>query len=401
MDKNFSRKNCQHIWEGKNKNHRRCKKCGLNQLFKEIPAKCNTLQNYRLLIRMCDEQNWILRNTIIWHKPNHMPSSVKDRFTNSYEPVFMLVKKKRYWFDLDAVRKKVNYPEDVVRRIRQDKEAGVKLFQKGTDIARHAKTRSKEYLEHFRKKGSGGTYGYDAKYPYAIQPRKKPFVEVRDLPDVKEFSDWLNNWRKEQKITIDEIEFKMDSQAPHHWFNGESYPSVKDWRKFKKIYNPPKNYDKQFLDISLKLSEKVNNPLGKNPGDVWKISTQPFKGAHFATFPEKLITPMILSSCPKWICKKCGKARVRMSKSKTKRDDPSHYDQKQRGGNSSHKTIGWTDCGCNVGWQAGIVLDPFMGSGTVGMVAKKLGRNYIGIELNPKYVKMAKERIRGQARAMI
>ena len=59
---------------------------------------------------MIDEQGWILRNTIVWHKPNAMPSSVKDRFANSYEPVFMLVKNKKYWFDLDAVRKPYTEP---------------------------------------------------------------------------------------------------------------------------------------------------------------------------------------------------------------------------------------------------------------------------------------------------
>jgi len=53
-------------------------------------AKCMMLQNYRLLLRLVDEQGWILRNIIIWHKPNHMPSSVRDRFTNAYEPIFML-----------------------------------------------------------------------------------------------------------------------------------------------------------------------------------------------------------------------------------------------------------------------------------------------------------------------
>jgi len=50
---------------------------------------------------------------------------------------------------------------------------------------------------------------------------------------------------------------------------------------------------------------------------------------------------------------------------------------------------GWTDCGCNAGWEAGIVLDPFMGSGTTAIVAQGLGRNWIGIELNPEYIEMA------------
>ena len=57
-----------------------------------VLAKCMELQNYRLVIRMIDEQGWILRNTIIWHKPNCMPSSVKDRFTVDYEPLFFFSK---------------------------------------------------------------------------------------------------------------------------------------------------------------------------------------------------------------------------------------------------------------------------------------------------------------------
>jgi len=49
-----------------------------------VLEKCLVLQNYRLILRMIDEQSWILRNTIIWNKPNPMPSGVKDRFTNFY-----------------------------------------------------------------------------------------------------------------------------------------------------------------------------------------------------------------------------------------------------------------------------------------------------------------------------
>lgn len=72
--------------------------------------KCMLLQNFRLIMKIVDEQEWILRNTIIWNKPNHMPSSVKDRFTNGYEPIFMLTKNKKYWFDLDAVREPHKIP---------------------------------------------------------------------------------------------------------------------------------------------------------------------------------------------------------------------------------------------------------------------------------------------------
>ena len=79
----------------------------------------------------------------------------------------------------------------------------------------------------------------------------------------------------------------------------------------------------------------------KNKRDVWHIATTPFKGAHFATFPEKLVEPCIIAG--------------------SKRGD--------------------------------VVLDPFSGAGTTGVVAKKQGREYIGIELNPEYVKLSEDRI--------
>ncbi|MCD6402254.1 site-specific DNA-methyltransferase, partial [bacterium] len=149
------------------------------------------------------------------------------------------------------------------------------------------------------------------------------------------------------------------------------------------------------------------NPLGKNPGDLWTIPTQPFPEAHFATFPEKLVEPMIKAGCPQWICKKCGKAKVRITKivyniqqKKPKIVEPKMNQNSAGAGfkyahaTAERYTLGWTDCGCNAGWKPGIVLDPFIGSGTTAVVAKKLGRDFIGIELNPEYVKMAEKRIK-------
>jgi DNA modification methylase len=80
---------------------------------------------------------------------------------------------------------------------------------------------------------------------------------------------------------------------------------------------------------------------GRNIRTVWTIPTQPFPEAHFATYPEKLVEPCIKAGCP----------------------------------------------------ENGIVLDPFSGSGTTGVVSLKLQRNYIGIELNPSYLEMSRRRI--------
>ena len=84
-------------------------------------------------------------------------------------------------------------------------------------------------------------------------------------------------------------------------------------------------------------------PQLRNRRDVWQINTVPYKGGHFAAFPPKLAETCILAGCP----------------------------------------------------AGGIVLDPFFGSGTTGAVAKQLGRRYIGIELNPEYCELARQRIGG------
>ena len=198
-----------------------------------ILQKCMALQNYRFILRCVDELKLILRNIIIWYKPNHMPSSVKDRFTNAYEPIFMLVKNKKYWFDLDAVR--VPHKPQSIERYKRKYE---------------------------------GNYNKNPQTAIGV----KPADPNREL-----------------------------------------------------------------------------NPLGKNPGDLWEIPTQPFSESHFATFPEKLVEPMIKCACPQW---------------------------------------------------EGIVLDPFMGSGTVAVVAERLNRRWVGIEINSEYCEMAKKRILKEARQL-
>jgi hypothetical protein len=64
-----------------------------------------------------------------------------------------------------------------------------------------------------------------------------------------------------------------------------------------------------------------------------------------------------------------------------------------KGASAEWITVGWTDCNCDKGFKSGIVLDPFMGSGTTGLVAKQLGLRWIGIELKPEYCEMAIKRI--------
>ena len=91
--------------------------------------------------------------------------------------------------------------------------------------------------------------------------------------------------------------------------------------------------------------------------------------------------------------------RLKTSKRWGNQKDPTSKVMKKV--NAKHYTIGWTNCGCNAGWASGIVLDPFIGSGTTGVVAKKLGRDFIGIELNSEYVEMAKKRIESIQKSLL
>ena len=149
----------------------------------------------------------------------------------------------------------------------------------------------------------------------------------------------------------------------------------------------------------------ADNPNGKNPGDLFQINTRPYKEAHFATFPPELPTKILKCGCPDKVCKKCGfiveaitdhkVEHFRENKRKDKNVIPnSHVERLPSDWTPRHdKVIGYTDCGCNAGFEPGIVLDCFFGSGTVGEAAEKLGLRWIGIELNKEYVKLAKKRL--------
>jgi hypothetical protein len=141
--------------------------------------------------------------------------------------------------------------------------------------------------------------------------------------------------------------------------------------------------------------------LGRNKRCVWNINTEPYLEAHFATYPEKLCEIPILAGCPSMICTKCGKARekiiqIETNAAKTKPSSNSLDDYGKIYGSSHESRIidkGYTDCGCNAGFEPGTVLDIFAGSGTTLAVAKRLGRKFMGIELNPDYCKLAQKRI--------
>lgn len=134
----------------------------------------------------------------------------------------------------------------------------------------------------------------------------------------------------------------------------------------------------------LKRQRCVSHPLGKNPGDVWRLPTSQYSGAHFATFPAILAERMVLAGCPERRCTQCRRPYER----------PVH-----RLGREAVRLALKPTCACPPppdgasAHEPGIILDPFIGSGTTAIAAEKHGRDWLGIELNPDFVDLATERI--------
>lgn len=131
---------------------------------------------------------------------------------------------------------------------------------------------------------------------------------------------------------------------------------------------------------------------GRNKRCVWKIPTQPFPGAHFAVFPEKLIQTPIKAGCPKDVCLRCGKPR-RLIKKVPKSPDTFNNRIRKQCGSAERQYVIYEGCFCGTGFKPGVVLDPFIGAGTTAAVAKKLGRSFIGMDVSATYVSMAEKRL--------
>ncbi|MDO8673085.1 MAG: site-specific DNA-methyltransferase [Dehalococcoidia bacterium] len=169
---------------------------------------------------------------------------------------------------------------------------------------------------------------------------------------------------------------------------------------------------------SFAMKNREYNPSGRNLWNYWLLSPSAFPGSHFATFPPELPERCIKAgTSEKGCCPKCGKAWRRVVEKKGgllgkgwtdhKHDLEAGMSQVFRadGGDEPYsvRTLGWEpSCTCSAGDPIPCtVLDPFSGAGTTLLVADRLGRNGIGIELNPEYIKLSEKRIRGDAPMLV
>lgn len=203
------------------------------------------------------------------------------------------------------------------------------------------------------------------------------------------------------------------AKSPRYYYDADAIrePHARLWNeKNGGSFAKPNHEEAQAKKVSGALNHRgsypMPNPKGRNKRSVWIIPTRPFKGAHFAVFPPDLIEPCILAGSPEKACPYCGAPWIREVERepqfKTRLDAIGRrtgkaLDSDYRGiGYYRAEFKGWKPtCQCegNDGSGRGIVLDPFFGSGTTGVVAEKHGRQWIGIELNPEYIRISRERL--------
>jgi DNA modification methylase len=197
------------------------------------------------------------------------------------------------------------------------------------------------------------------------------------------------------------------SKNPHYYFDQEAV------REPAAYFGPNGNPDTMNGAANARPGEMAGRAgvkpdviPGRNIRSVWEIATQPYADAHFATFPEALPRRCIMAGCPERVCRTCGKPseriverspmEIRPSARAAEQGDDVNDRRTATSGTmtkpSETETVGWSDCGHD-DWRVGRVLDPFMGSGTTALVARKLGRHAVGIELNEEYAALAAKRL--------
>lgn len=205
----------------------------------------------------------------------------------------------------------------------------------------------------------------------------------------------------------------MLSKSPKYYYNQEAIKEpIKE--STKKRYqtgwngNEKRDYPGSSHNNFSKFmgSEKAQQMDTGNRRDVWFVKTKPFSEAHFAVFPEKLIIPIIKAGVPNKVCSKCGvpysyviEREVEHNRKNDRKDAKVRPDTLERVPSNwkPRKVKGeyyTPNCDCDTSTEAGIVLDPFFGAGTTGVIAKREGVYYVGIEKYQKYIDIAEKRIR-------
>lgn len=383
----------------------------------DYQPKCLMGIPWRVAFALMDD-GWVLREKIVWHKGNPMPGSQKDRLTQTCELIFHFVKntgKAMLWRneltgEWRNLRPKQVYYHVETHELRDEcppKEERYAVNELGnrhlvwkplwrgfdyyyeldairephetSSLKRAGKTGVVPFNLRVRdaKRGKKGMYveGGKVKQLQASEKEVENYVYPENPSNIIKIGRHHGSSLNEGRATHYEgqrIENNSKGKNPGDTFQTRKKPYIGNNPHRMRLQNeqflaldpsrpmdlshpkgknpgdilerkePPRPIQQpQRWERGKNVWEERFNKIGKNPGDFWTVCTKPFKGAHFAVYPEAICVNPILSSCP----------------------------------------------------PNGTVLDPMCGSGTTCLVAKKLGRNYIGIEINSAYVEMARKRL--------
>jgi len=286
-----------------------------------------------MLMHAAQEDGWLIRNKILWAKPGGMPDPAKNRLANRHEYIFHLTQNNDYYYDL---------------------------------------------------------FGYSGKFANGSNPG--------DIWDLKRNEEELEGFSPMPERILEQVDHDILEDLIHYFY-------------------------------------------GPDAGNVWKIGHDRNTGGHLAPFPEELVERALVIGCPPATCTECGEPLTRVLKRTTQLDESrpqalrameiyeesdlteEHIRAVQAVGISdagkameiqdgtgrnaddvqeladeakevlggyfreftfsNKETAGWSGCDCGVETKPGVVLDPFMGSGTTLEVAARMGYSSIGIDLNP------------------
>lgn len=292
-------------WQGKN-GQRAGRRHTQHTLHKAFPIadaaiKSKDLIGMPWMIAFALRQDgWFLRQDVIWEKPNPMPESVRDRCTKSHEYMFLLSKKETYYWDFAAMQEPAS--EGTHERLNQN------LANQIGSMRANGGTRSDRPMKAVAGWATGEQSHSSMDHAMPSDQRKRKLAGNKSHKHVTAYEAGDEMQRTKAGL----VDYAQRQRAAE---------------------GNVKNND-SFDDAMAVM------PMTRNKRDVWTVASEPFSGAHFATFPTALIIPCILAG----------------------------------------SRLGDT------------VLDPFMGSGTTAQVATNLGRNFIGCELNEKYVRLQRRR---------